>query len=335
MFKHIIRKVSLVLLVAILCVFVYAVYIGSQFLAASKLSLTDITAVTSQTINQQKIHTFLVLGIGGNEHEGPNLTDTILLASYNPRSHTLKTLGLPRDIWDTDTQDKINAIYTYALAQKTLDPHAYTRLKFERITGVPIDQIVIIDFDTFAKTVDILGGIEVQNDVAFTDKQYPIAGAENKDCVPFDPTYGCRYESVSFAKGSLQMDGSTSLKFVRSRHATGDEGTDFARSHRQQIVLTAMMQKIQKLATSFQMGPLIKLVAYVDSHIMRTLSNKEALLYLTNILTHHDTFSASHQKFSDDFFIASSPTEYEGRYVLLPNDRKDATLSNEVQRLLK
>jgi len=212
--KHLLRKIFFGLLFALFAVLVYMVYICNQFLTAAKLSWTDVSSVTSQTINQQKTHTFLILGIGGGDHEGPNLTDTILLASYHPHTHTVTSLGLPRDIWDTDTQDKINATYTYALAQKVVDPYTYTRMKFERITGMPIDQVVIIDFATFAKTIDILGGIEVQNDVAFTDPQYPIAGAENTDCVPFDVNYGCRYESVSFIKGPIQMDGSTALKFV-------------------------------------------------------------------------------------------------------------------------
>ena len=333
--KQVILKTTLVLLFTIFTVFAYAVYRGSQFLAAVNLSWTDISSAATSQIDQQKSHTFLILGIGGSDHEGPNLTDTILLASYNPHTHTLTSLGLPRDIWDTDTQDKINATYTYALAQKVLDPSTYTRIKFERITGLPIDHLVIIDFATFAKTIDILGGIEVQNDVAFTDPQYPIAGLENKDCIPFDPTYGCRYESVSFIKGPMQMDGSTALKFVRSRHAVGDEGTDFARSHRQQMVLTAVTQKILRLVKTLQTGPIAKLVSYADAHVARTLSNKEAFLYLADIFSHRNTFHLSHQKLPDDFLIVPPAAEYEDRYVLVPKDKNDTTLSSEIQKLLK
>ena len=333
--KQVILKTTLVLLFTIFTVFVYAVYRGSQFLAAVNLSWTDISSAATSQIDQQKSHTFLILGIGGSDHEGPNLTDTILLASYNPHTHTLTSLSLPRDIWDTDTQDKINATYTYALAQKVLDPSTYTRIKFERITGLPIDHLVIIDFATFAKTIDILGGIEVQNDVAFTDPQYPIAGLENKDCIPFDVNYGCRYESVSFLKGPIQMSGPHALKFVRSRHAVGDEGTDFARSHRQQLVLSAVAQKITKLITSIQLEPLTDLVEYLNSHISRTLSNKDALGYLFDIVVHRNSFHLSHLKIAEDLLIVPPPAEYDGRYVLVPKDKKDSTLSAEIQKLLQ
>jgi anionic cell wall polymer biosynthesis LytR-Cps2A-Psr (LCP) family protein len=242
---------------------------------------------------------------------------------------------LPRDIWDTDTQDKINATYTYALAQKEVDPYTYTRLKFERITGIQIDHILIINFEAFAKAIDIVGGIEVQNDVAFTDAQYPIAGLENKDCIPFDVNYGCRYESVSFLKGPIQMSGPHALKFVRSRHAVGDEGTDFARSHRQQLVLSAVAQKITKLITSIQLEPLTDLVEYLNSHISRTLSNKDALGYLFDIVVHRNSFHLSHLKMAEDLLIVPPPAEYDGRYVLVPKDKKDSTLSAEIQKLLQ
>lgn len=330
-----IRKISFLLLLSVFAALAYTVHIGGQFLAAANLSWADISSAATSQIDQQKSHTFLILGIGGSDHEGPNLTDTILLASYNPQSHSLNTLGLPRDIWDTDTQDKINATYTYALAQKEVDPYIYTRLKFERITGIPIDHILIINFETFANTIDMLGGINVQNDVAFIDPQYPVAGLENKVCIPFDSTYGCRYESVSFTKGPILMDGSAALKFVRSRHATGDEGTDFARSHRQQIVLAAVMQKILSLVTTLQTGPLVKLVSYANAHVERTLSNKEAFLYLADILSHRNTLHLSHQKLPDGFLIVPPAAEYEGRYVLVPKDKNDTTLSSEIQKLIK
>ena len=63
---------------------------------------------------------------------------------------------------------------------------------------------------------------------AFTDSQYPIAGKENDACGG-DATFACRYKTVQFQAGSQHMDGKTALMYVRSRHAEGDEGTDFAR----------------------------------------------------------------------------------------------------------
>lgn len=329
-FRFVLRLVIGVVLLATLFLFV----IGNRLITAAKLSWSEVWSATTKVIDQNQTHTFLVLGIGGSGHEGPNLTDTILLASYKPQTHTLTTLGLPRDIWDTDTQDKINATYTYALAQKVVDPYTYTKMKFERITGVSIDQVIVIDFGTFAKAIDIMGGVTVVNDVAFTDPLYPLAGAENRDCVPFDIQYKCRYESVSFPHGSMQMDGATALKFVRSRHAVGDEGTDFARSHRQQLVITGIKQKLITLLSSLQISRVVDLVSYADAHVARTMSNADALLLVTDMVKHRSSLTMSHKKIPDDSLIVPPAVDFEDRYVLIPKDKKDSSLAEVIQTLL-
>jgi anionic cell wall polymer biosynthesis LytR-Cps2A-Psr (LCP) family protein len=53
--------------------------------------------------------------------------------------------------------------------------------------------------------------------------------------------------TVSFKKGPQHMDGKTSLTFVRSRRGTNGEGSDFARSRRQQKVLMAVKEKVLDL----------------------------------------------------------------------------------------
>lgn len=55
--------------------------------------------------------------------------------------------------------------------------------------------------------------------------------------------YPCRFESLHFDAGVQTMDGETALKYARSRHAPGPEGTDFARSRRQQNVIAAVREK--------------------------------------------------------------------------------------------
>jgi hypothetical protein len=63
-------------------------------------------------------------------------------------------------------------------------------------------------------------------------------------CGGNDPEFMCRYETLTFNKGVQKMDGATALKFVRSRHAEGVEGTDIAREARQQKVIDAVKNKL-------------------------------------------------------------------------------------------
>ena len=94
--------------------------------------------------------------------------------------------------------------------------------------GIGIDRFVRVDFAGFVALVDSLGGIDV-------DVQCPIM-----DCFW---TNGADQpcEMLTVEAGSNHMDGATALKFVRSRHGTGDRD----RTRRQQAVMLAFAEKVR------------------------------------------------------------------------------------------
>jgi len=63
------------------------------------------------------------------------------------------------------------------------------------------------------------------------------------------PTLDYGYQTVRFTEGDQTMDGDTALKYVRSRHGTNGEGSDFARSKRQQKVILAVKEKLSGFGT--------------------------------------------------------------------------------------
>lgn len=322
-------------ILVILCVLGVGIFVRvSSLLSHAHISFTDLSAPLPKSSNAQGAYTFLFLGVGGGDHEGPNLTDTIMLAKYVPSSNTLTTLGLPRDLWDEGTKDKINAIYTYALQQKEVDPYAYVKVNFLRVTGLAIDHVVIVDFSTFQEVIDLLGGITITNDIGFVDDQYPIEGAENKDCVPYDPNYSCRYETVSFPTGKLQMNGAVALKYVRSRHSSGDEGTDFSRSNRQQRVIQAISTKLAEIIKNRDVSTLEDLVSLLDSRIKRTLSNRDAVALVRTILMSRNQIKIVSNKIGLEYFDVPPLSEYEDRYVLLPPHKDYENLKQQLSKLL-
>jgi anionic cell wall polymer biosynthesis LytR-Cps2A-Psr (LCP) family protein len=324
-----------VYIIVILCVLGVGIFFrASSFLSHARISFTDLAAPLPKSTNAQGAYTFLFLGVGGGDHEGPNLTDTIMLAKYVPSSNTLTTLGLPRDLWDEGTKDKNNAIYTYALQQNEVDPYTYVKTNFLRVTGISIDHIVIVDFSTFQEVIDLLGGITVTNDVGFVDDQYPIEGAENKDCVPYDPNYGCRYETVSFPTGKLQMNGTVALKYVRSRHSSGEEGTDFSRSNRQQKVIQAISIKLSEIIKSRDISKLEDLVSLLESRIKRTLSNRDAVALVRTVLMNRNPIKIISNSIALEYFDVPPMSEYEDRYVLLPPKKDYDDLKLKLSKLL-
>lgn len=184
----------------------------------------------------------LILGKGGANHETPDLTDTIIFASISHSDPSITLVSLPRDIWIPELRAKLNSAYYWGNQKQEKGGLILAKSTVEEIVGKPVHYGVVIDFSGFTKIIDVLGGVEVDVERAFTDKKYPIPGKENDDCHG-DPEYLCRYETISFRKGKQAMDGETALKFARSRNAEGDEGTDFARAARQQKILNAIREK--------------------------------------------------------------------------------------------
>ena len=80
--------------------------------------------------------------------------------------------------------------------------------------GQPVHYALLIDFSSFKKAIDVLGGVDVNVERSFDDFHFPIEGKENDSCNG-DPTFSCRYEHVSFKKGWQKMDGDTALKFAK------------------------------------------------------------------------------------------------------------------------
>lgn len=184
----------------------------------------------------------LIMGRAGGEHEGKDLTDTIIVASVSLDEPDITLISIPRDLWIPEIRAKVNSAFYWGNQKDSDGGIPFAESTIEKVMGVPIHYALIIDFSAFKELVDAVDGVEVDVDRSFTDDLYPIAGKENDLC-DGDVTFACRYEVISFAEGKQAMDGETALKFVRSRHSEGDEGTDTARSARQQKIIGALKKK--------------------------------------------------------------------------------------------
>jgi anionic cell wall polymer biosynthesis LytR-Cps2A-Psr (LCP) family protein len=117
-----------------------------------------------------------------------------------------------------------------------------------------MDHYLNIDFDGFTKFIDLLGGLEIDIEEDLVDKEYP------------DNNWG--YTTFSIKKGRQILDGATTLKYARSRHST----SDFDRSHRQQLVIKAIKDKLFSLDILSSPTKIKSLYYAVVSHIKTDLS---------------------------------------------------------------
>ncbi len=271
----------------------------------------------SALIEMQGRTNILILGVGGGEHEGAALTDTMLIVSINTSDGKISLLSLPRDIWSDMLRDKINTAYYYGEEKKSGGGLTLAQVTVEDITGLKIPYSIRLDFQAFVEIINVFGGIDINVPVAFTDPLYPIPGKEKETC-PGDPTNGCVYQEVHFDAGMQHMDGERALVYTRSRHAKGTQGSDFSRNTRQQEVLIALKNKIIRLKEWVSV-PKIELLIDMYSQMIDTNMTLGEMAAVIRLYLRTDE-SAFHKVSIDNELHQAPEHQFEGRYVLIPKE---------------
>ena len=284
------RKKIIPIIIAVLLIFIVGKVITANLSNLSFLFQLAFNHDIQLKENSNSQINVLLLGIGGGTHDGPNLTDTIMLANINPKTDKVTLVSIPRDLWFPDINQKINAAYAIGEAKKPGSGLLLAEASVSKITGQEIDYGIRLDFSGFVKAVDIVGGLDINVDNTFDDYQYPVDGMENASCghtqeeiqaMASDSAeqlvadFPCRYKHIHFNKGLNHMDGETALEFVRSRHATGNEGSDFARSARQEKVIKAFKDKVLSAQTILNPGKILNLYSTLKSSIDTDIQQSE------------------------------------------------------------
>jgi polyisoprenyl-teichoic acid--peptidoglycan teichoic acid transferase len=216
----------------------------------------------------------ILLGMGGSQHEGGYLTDTIILLSLKPSTKEVAMMSIPRDLsvavggmgWQ-----KINAINAFAERKKTGSGGEAVSQVISDILNIPIHYYFRIDFQGFVEIIDTLGGVEVYVENTLSDRRYPIPGRE--DYVD----YYSRFQHLYIEKGWQEMDGELALKYARSRHAEGIEGSDFARSRRQQKIIEAVKNELLKSENLLRPSMMASIISKLSNNISFNLKTWEIL----------------------------------------------------------
>lgn len=262
---------------------------------------------------------FLLLGMGGAGHDGAYLTDTMILASFQPKEKKIAMVSIPRDLviplpgygWR-----KINNVNAFAEAEKRDSGGETTMAAVSEVLDIPIHYYIRADFLGFETLIDKLGGVSVYVDKSFTDYQYPTDDA--------------KYQTLSFEEGWQKMDGKTALEFVRSRHGTNGEASDFARSRRQQKVLVSLKDKILSFGTLLNPNKIQDVYDTMKNSVNTNMEMWE-LLRLGRLARDVDTGKIIHQVISADPGGLLVAANVDGAYVLEPR----AGNFSELQFLVK
>lgn len=315
--KHI---VAIVCVVLVLVVVAKVTVWSKRFMdetGLTPMSLVRLVFNTGVALKQTDGRTnILILGIAGGTHAGADLTDTIIVLSLDQKKHTGAFLSVPRDIWSDTLRDKINSAYHYGEEKKNGGGVVLSKVVIEDVVGMPIHYVLLIDFSGFEEIINLVGGVTVGVPQAFTDSEFPVTGKENDPC-DGDPLYRCRYETLTYEAGDQVMNGERALKYVRSRHAEGQEGSDFARSRRQQDVLVAVKEKLLTPRVYLSPTRLSELVGAFDQATETDLRIGE-LATIAKILTRIPQEHIIRVSLEDQ--LTNPPLWLYGRYVLVPKE---------------
>ena len=143
--------------------------------------------------------------MGVSTDNGGKLTDTIIVATYDPKNQSASLLSIPRDTFvgknpQTGTaMDKINTLYLKS-PEKTLT-------KVNEITGLDIKYYMVIDNEALIKLVDVIGGVEFN--------------------VPIDMVYDDDSQDlhINLKAGMQKLDGNKAEQLLRYRHGNLDKKT--------------------------------------------------------------------------------------------------------------
>jgi LCP family protein required for cell wall assembly len=218
----------------------------------------------------------LLLGIGGKNHDGGDLTDTMVVLSVDPANSKAAMLSIPRDLWVKmpvnyfGAHQKINAAYsagkyTYLgkndranTGQQAVEAgFASVDQAVGDVLGIAINYHVLVDFQAFEQAVNTVNGVTLDVKEQLYDPTMAWENANNP---------------VLAAAGLQTMNGKQALMYARSRETS----SDFARSERQRQLLIALKQKMLTLGTLSNPTKIDSLMSAFGDNVQTDLSTKAA-----------------------------------------------------------
>ena len=216
-----VRKVKRVVVLLLLLTIVYSVYLVANRIKQNGGGLTGTlaTILGEDTSNLENLEPIQILIMGESGVDDYKLADTIMIASYNPKTQEASIMSIPRDTYvgkknrETATQNylasyKINTVFRNG----TNIPEAIDRIN--ALTGLNVENYVIIDTNALIKLVDAIGGVTFN--------------------VPIDMDYEDSSQDlyIHLKAGEQEIDGKKAEQLLRFRH--NDDGSTYPSSYGQQ-----------------------------------------------------------------------------------------------------
>ncbi len=215
--------------------------------------LSTIVGNNKETL--EKLEPIQILLLGVSTDLGGKITDTIMIATYDPQEQTASLLSIPRDTYTGEDyskgspNEKLNAVYSKG-ADKILS-------KVNSLTGLDLKYYMVVDNEALIKLVDVIGGVEFEVPI----KMYY-----------HDKTQGL---NIELEKGVQVLDGEHAeqlLRFRKNDDFTGYPaeygGDDIGRMKTQRNFIMETVKQTLQAKNIFKIKNIIDIIyEYVDTNL--------------------------------------------------------------------
>ena len=249
--KYYILKTLLLIIILLLLAFI-AYFIYGTFKNGGGTQGMVATAMGQTKEEIESLEPFSVLLLGSSQ----NMTDTIMIFKYNPKTQQAYLISVPRDTYtgynkaNATASDKINCLYLKGDPNRTLNA-------VNRVTGLDLKYYVIVDTEALKALVDTIGGVyfDVPINMKYTDKKQDLY--------------------INLKAGYQLLDGDKAEQVVRFRHNQDGSSYDFeygdndtGRMKTQRNFLKAVMKQTLTPTNIFKIGEFINIAqTYVKTNI--------------------------------------------------------------------
>lgn len=245
-------------------------------------------------LSATKPFNLLVLGVDEREND-IGRSDAIMMLAVNPEKRSILMFNIPRDtrteIVGRGTVDKINHAYAFGGVNMSVNT-------VEQFLDVPVDYYVKVNMEGLERIIDILGGVTVNNPFEFD------------------------FEGTDYKKGLIDMNGHEALMYSRMRY--DDPKGDIGRNDRQQLVLSALIEKGKSISNLTKVNSLLDAV---KDNVKTNLTKDDMMDIVTKYRTEIDSV--------DKDEVQGSGKKINGIYYYMVDDAEKTRIRKELTTQLQ
>ena len=238
---------------------------------------TQLSYSEGELLQDSKVLNVMLFGEDNSSGDTYGRSDTMIMMSIDNRHKKLKLTSFQRDTYvyiPGYGYNKINASYTYGGAKLAIQT-------IEANFGIKIDRYAVVDFDSFIKIIDTLGGIDMeltQDEIDYINYQMYKNGQSDE------------WSTITDQPGTVHLTGLEALWYARNRglsvgedgNEIGIDGDDWDRTSRQRKLLETVFESMKNASLT----QIVSIVSSIGPLVTTNFKKDEITALVSHSLTY-------------------------------------------------